>query len=381
MHLRIRQEVERHFQNFELTEALLELREEIILNMEERYASHVAEGMDPEAAFTLCIESLGDLHEAICSLQLEAQAEEGHGDYAVAPYVAKKEEAKNEQRYRRDEQRPEEIIVEDAHELSEIALAWRSGDIRLSSYGGDSLRIRESSDPLTAKRHPIRIKRKQGRLDIRFDSDPIHVSWKRKTLPFYEGPSKDLEILLPEKAMRAYRLDLFSALSTFDIQELYVKHIKLHLFSGALLVHRLIARSLNLSGIAARLALHELDGVHCSFQTVSGHLDLEDSSCQDVTLKSVSGSLFVKRTRLEKLSISGVSSSMALEDSQVDEISSKSVSGNLHLKNVPVVGPEVFKGTTLFGRKHRPHVPAECMHEKGASRIEFSSVTGRLSYE
>ena len=157
--------------------------------------------------------------------------------------------------------------------IDSLSIDWVGGDIKLQSYDGDEILIKEVSDETLNEQNCLRYRVSGGNLSVDYCRDSVAISFSDD-----EGvPAKKLIVKMPrELATNLSRLSVDTVSSDIILKKLTVEELEISTTSGSIFAEGLKSDSANVD-------------------TISGHLKADFLTCPgELYFSSTSGSCRLK---------------------------------------------------------------------------------------
>jgi len=318
------------------TEKVLDLKEEMLQNLEDKFRDLLAEGKTPEEAYNITVAGIGDVSALL--KQLEAESDAGKHErlkrrtsILTAIGVSSFESDEN---YRIP-----------AGQIDSVYINWTAGAVNIQAYGGDEIQITEFSRYALQEDEHLKFNINDGVLTINFTDRRILRSLML---------SKQLEVHIP------YRLSKS------------LKHLHINTVSGRIEVSSINADELIIKTASGRIELADTHTQTLKASTTSGRIELSTVQADKVDLQTVSGRIVATGTKTQSLQANTTSGRHELSGS-FQKINAGSVSGRIEITSDIV--PEILKAHTASGRVSVT-VPNE-----GTISVSHSAKSGKFTSE
>lgn len=279
--------LDRIFSTVVETEESINLKDEILGDMLEKYNDLVEGGMDGERAYAKVITSFGDLDEIISELERREKSQKD--------------------------------MDEDSYKKNILPLYNFSEAYKDIYVEGDvfTLDIKPNEDEVT-------------RVEIIANED---------FLDLYEGKIMVVDDCLmvklkrPENKLLRFSFPTSSNKIVVRVAKRLIKNtlgkVKLKSVSGSIYISEMTASKFDLNSISGSIGCDHLVGDKLSLDTVSGRIETEEVGAKDIKINSVSGSLKAYKTLGEDIYFNAVSGSIEIENIKGRTLKLNTVSGGI----------------------------------------------------
>jgi len=401
----IRRHVEGLFAETTPTRKAVELKEEMIQNLSEKYRDLVSEGKTNEAAYNITIAGIGDISALLAELEKDMTNENkenyetnasrqksamltiicwivsalvltglliwlltsaifsgwglfqnfnifginaGGFESLTGPFEVR------------------EVRTESATGINTITVNWVAGEVTVIPYDGDSITISESAQRVLRNNEQMRVSTTNGIL---------RVDFRERSNFRARMPRKNLEVLVPYAL--AFELNNLSINSTSG--SIYAEHIaattvNFSSVSASIRVTNITSQTINLSTTSGAISGSAINTQRLEASSISGALNFTGSDAHTVDLSTTSGAMVISGA-FDRIDTSTVSGSTYIESQTVPgRINSSSVSGSTEV-HIPNAGEITVSHSAVSGR-FSSDVPV-IMQSNAA--YSFSSVSGNTN--
>lgn len=439
MENRIRKHIEAIFAGAPDTAKARDLREEMILNVIERYHDHVGEGLSEEDAYRAAITGIGDVSGLIDSLRLDAGTARTQPRQAYAPAAPAAPAAQNPPRKGLSTGAVVAIVICSTILLLTLISGILAANIVGKLFAGDGF----LSNVIGLARDATGIVSNPGIFD--FDDDvgfdnayaetgeyavsadgvtAVEVNWVAGSVTVLPAPEGETNISFTEtsngRVSNKYALrygvsggkltirycdskiwrgidwnDLFNTVKS--PQKQLTLYIPASLMGGAL-------TKLAVNGVSSPVEARDLALADAVFSAVSGSVSLENSSFENLSVSSVSGSVSTSGCTGKTLNANNVSGGIDVQGAfkayylnsvsgnikakpgaEVESVAAESVSGGIRLELGDVAG-FTASADTVSGQFSSGGFPVSMQGGKyiygdGSVKLNFDTVSGNINVE
>jgi len=332
------------FKNASPTEKILDLKEEILQNLEDKYDDLIAEGKMQDEAYNIVIEGIGDVPALLKELEDE-----------VPPKASKHKHKRKHSGHRTsifqvfgmDSFEADTSYRIPVSQIDSIDIDWISGAISIESDDEcDDILLTEFS------RHELR---ENEHLLFKIEGSTLFIKFsERRAMQGFIHLSKELEVQIPYALSRT------------------LKSVKVNSVSGGIEIDDIQAEEVDLKTVSGRVEMSEVMARTVGASTTSGRIELDDLHAEKVLLKTVSGRIVIDDGKAQDLQTSTVSGRHELLGG-FRNVKANSASGRIEVESYIV--PKRLEANTMSGRISVA-VPSE-----GPISVSHSSVMGKLMSE
>jgi len=197
------------------------------------------------------------------------------------------------------------VHTESTNGLGSMHIAWVAGEITVTPYDGDEIKITESAQRTLRANEKMHIRNQNGTLRIEFRDRGINRG---------RMPRKLLEVLVPHAFAEN------------------ITNLTINTTSGAVDVSNLKVTTLNLNSVSSKFDVSEVTANNADISTTSGAITVRTMTAGKLSASTVSGAVSVINGAIPVMNISTTSGATSM-DGEFDNIDTSTVSGALIIKS------------------------------------------------
>jgi len=256
------------------TEETREVKEEIRLNIEEKYNDLIGEGKTPQEAYEIIAAGLGDFNELV-------------------------EELRKSQSYRDKAEQSEYTEgggAVDVTQVDKIDINWVSGNVTVMSDDGKEIRFYEEYRTSRSDHDgQLAWKVVSGKLTIDYQLPSknffsIRFNWGRGIERFAHNWGKKLTVFIPQ-GVKLEGLKVTSVSASIDANDLEAATIDLSTVNGALNPIRLTGDNVKLSTVNGQSGAEKITCEKLKSSAVNGTIRIIEPQCREIDASTVNGKI------------------------------------------------------------------------------------------
>lgn len=169
----------------------------------------------------------------------------------------------------------------DADGVERLSIDWVSGSVRIESYDGEEILVREKAGETLSENDRLRWRLRSGELSILSCAESVGVLTRL--------PDKELTVLVPS-GFSPREIDLDGASADFSVRALSVKGtLTADTASGDVRIGDLRCAALDVDTASGEIRLDEVSCDDLALDTASGSITAEGLACRTVETDTASG--------------------------------------------------------------------------------------------
>lgn len=341
---RIKSYIEELFRDYEETEELKNLKEEMTSDFIEKYNDLKKEGLSEEEASSKVLESLGDTKELF----------EGF----------KKKRKDTNQYYNFDMEKEYKFDVD----FSRVEANTDIFSLDVNETSSEETTVEIFGDDEILSRYLTRIEITDGVLYIMFKKVHHYINFG------FTARRAEVKIRIPSRLlnenMKSISLSTTSGSVTCD--NLKSKEISIKSVSGSIKSEATVGEEIFFKTISGSIKTEKIGARKLSYDTVSGSLKICGIFGEKVGLNSVSGSLHITSMKGKNLNLTSVSGSIKFEDIECDKVETSSVSGSTKFEGT------IFKKCIMSSTSGSIKGEIQCIEDQFET-LECSTMSGGIN--